>query len=348
MRRLLPALGAAAVLVGVPLAVVSWEARRRGLVAVELLREAVGVDTGPAAPVFSPARRGPASDLLVPRSIGRPVTEPPRIGSVSVADLDRDGLLDVLACDMLEHRIAWLRQTAPGRFEERPVGGEVRAPARVAVADLDGDGDSDLAVAAMGKLFPTNEKIGSVVVLENDGTQAFSRRVLLEGVARVTDVRAGDLDGDGDLDLVVGQFGYDDGEIRWLENEGTRWDSHRLFGLSGTVHAIPADLDGDGDLDIAALVSQEWEETWVFENTGAGAFSPHLVYGSTNDDFGSSGIDLVDLDADGDLDVLYSNGDAFDYSPPRPKPWHGVQWLESLGGWRFAFRRIGDFCGSSA
>jgi hypothetical protein len=71
-----------------------------------------------------------------------------------------------------------------------------------------------------------------------------------------------------------------------------------------------------------------------------------MVYGSTNEDFGSSGISIVDLDLDGDLDVLYTNGDAFDYIPPGPRPWHGVQWLENQGDLVFQFRRIGDFPGA--
>jgi hypothetical protein len=75
-------------------------------------------------------------------------------------------------------------------------------------------------------------------------------------------------------------------------------------------------------------------------------FDRHLIYGATNDDFGSSGISLVDLDLDGDLDVLYSNGDAFDYIPPGPRPWHGVQWLENKGDLRFTYHRIGDFPGA--
>jgi hypothetical protein len=116
--------------------------------------------------------------------------------------------------------------------------------------------------------------------------------------------------------------------------------------ISGTIDTLVADIDGDGDLDIVALVSQEWEEIYVFENDGHGNFKPRKIYGSTNEDFGSSGISLVDLDKDGDLDILYTNGDAFDYIPPGPRPWHGVQWLENKGNLKFEYHRIGDFPGA--
>ena len=72
----------------------------------------------------------------------------------------------------------------------------------------------------MGVVPPDNEKIGSVVVLENDGHNHFTNRVLLENVARVTYVKAAPLTHSGRLDLVVGQFGYMEGEIRWMENLG--------------------------------------------------------------------------------------------------------------------------------
>ena len=106
--------------------------------------------------------------------------------------------------------------------------------------------------------------------------------------------------------------------------------------LSGVIHTIPADVDHDGDMDIVSLVSQEWEEVYVFENNGRGSFKPHLVWGSSDEDYGSSGIRLVDLNQDGRLDVLLTNGDAFDYLPPRPRPWHSVQWLENLGDFKFS------------
>ena len=83
--------------------------------------------------------------------------------------------------------------------------------------------------------------------------------------------RAGDLDGDGDMDLAVAQFGYDDGETRWIENLGDwTFKSHILQNLSGPVNIEILDIDEDGDLDMISLVSQEWEEIYCFVNDGNG------------------------------------------------------------------------------
>jgi hypothetical protein len=186
-------------------------------------------------------------------------------------------------------------------------------------------------------------------VLENDGQQRYTKHVVAQGIARVADVRAGDLDGDGDLDLAVAGFGYDNGETLWLENKGGwQFAVHELQRLSGVINALIVDMNGDGRPDIVTLVSQEWEEIWVFVNGGGGQFTPKLLWGSTNPDFGSSWITVVDLDKDGDPDILYSNGDAFDYAPANSRPWHGVQWLENRGDLRFEFHRIGDLSGASS
>jgi hypothetical protein len=160
-------------------------------------------------------------------------------------------------------------------------------------------------------------------------------------------VEPGDLDGDGDIDLAVGQFGYDDGEVRWLENKGNgNFESHILLSLSGTIHTPVVDIDNDGDLDIVAIVSQEWEELYVFENDGHGNFKTHMVWGSSNEDFGSSGLRVADINKDGLPDIFYTNGDAFDYIPPAPRPWHGVQWFENKGNFRFVYHRIADLPGA--
>ena len=95
------------------------------------------------------------------------------------------------------------------------------------------------------------------------------------------------------------------------------------------------------------MISQQWEEIHLFTGDGRGNFQDKILWGSTNQDFASSGIALCDLNRDGRPDILYSNGDGFGPTPqPGPRPWHGVQWLENLGGGKFAYRRIGDLPGA--
>jgi hypothetical protein len=295
------------------------------------------------------AVRGRRIDFLAPSPIGFTSGDPPRVGHLEIVDLDKDGFPDVLVADMLANRIGWIRQFPGGVYTESWISPALPAPAHVSAADLDRDGDLDVLVACMGKVFPSNDRIGSVVILENDGRQTFTPHTIVDRIARVTDVRAADFNGDGRPDLVAGQFGYDDGETRWMENTGNwRFRSHILQKLSGVIHTVPVDIDSDGDMDFVSLVSQEWEEIYTFENDGRGNFKSHLNWGSTNEDYGSSGIRLSDLNQDGLVDILYTNGDAFDYLPPRPRPWHSVQWLENKGGFRFEHHPIGLFPGASA
>ena len=78
------------------------------------------------------------------------------------------------------------------------------------------------------------------------------------------------------------------------------------------------------------------------------AVDAQLLWDSTNPDFGSSWITNVDLDQDGDPDILLSNGDAFDYAPANSRPWHGVQWLENRGDLELELHRIADLSGASS
>jgi hypothetical protein len=73
-----------------------------------------------------------------------------------------------------------------------------------------------------------------------------------------------------------------------------------------------------------------------------------MIWGSTNADFGSSWMTLVDMDRDGDSDILYANGDAFEYAPPNSRPWQGVQWLENRGDLTFEFHRMIDQQGATS
>lgn len=316
------------------------------------LRQGEGLESGEESTTSVDSERfdsskAPQKTQFAPRPIGLPFTDPPRISHVQINDLDEDGLLDVLVCDCSRNTVSWIRQGPKGVFDETVLAEPIPAPARTECIDFDGDGDKDLLVAALGQLQPSNDHIGSVLVLENNGDETFTQRVLLSGVPRVADVRAGDLDGDKDLDLVVTHFGYDQGEVRWLRNVSNwKFESEVLQSLAGGIHGIIHDMNGDTQPDIVVLISQQTEKIFVFEGDGAGVFQEHAVYAANNPDYGSAGIEISDLDRDGDPDILYCNGDAFDYLPPRPWPWHGVQWLENQGELRFEARRLVNLGGA--
>ena len=337
-------------MIGIPYLLINYQAKRIGLTKKEVISRITGKSDAGRTKVAAGGENvtGEKIDFLVPMDIGMEFSEPPLIAHIQAVDLDNDGLLDVIVCDDRGNFVSWIRQYPMGTFTETILAEDIIAPAHVEIIDFDGDGDKDLMVGVLGMLFPNNDKIGSVVILENDGQFNFTKRVIAEKIARVSDVRAGDLDGDGDKDLAVAQFGYDDGETRWIENHGNwKFESHILQYLSGPINVEIVDIDYDGDLDIISLVSQEWEEIYCFINDGKGNFKPNLLFGSSNQDYGSSGISLFDLDKDGDVDILYTNGDAFDYIPPQGRPWHGVQWLENKGNLEFEFHRICNFTGAT-
>ncbi len=338
------------VIAGIPLLLLNYQAKRSGLTVSEVISRITGKSNEEIKETSAPGENltGEKIDFLNSSTIGQNFTEPPLISHIQAVDLDNDMFLDVVLSDCRGNFISWIRQNPVGTYTETILAEEIIAPSHVQVIDFDGDGDNDLMVGVLGMLFPNNDKIGSVVILENDGQQNFIKHIAAEKIARVSDVRAGDLDGDDDMDLAVAQFGYDDGETRWIENKGNwKFESHILQYLSGPINVEIVDIDSDNDLDIISLVSQEWEEIYCFINDGKGQFQPNLLYGSSNQDYGSSGISLSDLDQDGDMDVLYTNGDAFDYMPPQGRPWHGVQWLENIGTLKFEFHRICSFTGAT-
>ena len=336
------------VIVGLPFLLLSYQAKHLGITRGEAVSRIVGKTNNGNLESNGTNILGEKIDFLEQVPIGYTFTEPPLIAHVQADDLDENGLMDVIVCDDKGNFVSWIRQDPAGVFTEIILAEEIIAPSHVQIFDFDGDGDKDLVVGVLGMLFPNNDKIGSVIILENDGQFNYRKHLIVEKIARVSDVRAGDLDNDGDMDLAVAQFGYDDGETRWIENLGNwSFESHILQYLSGPINVEITDIDHDNDLDIISLVSQEWEEIYCFINDGTGQFQPRLLFGSSNQDYGSSGIAMCDLDQDGDEDILYTNGDAFDYIPPQGRPWHGIQWLENLGGLEFEFHRICSFTGAT-
>jgi hypothetical protein len=225
--------------------------------------------------------------------------------------------------------------------------------ARAEVVDLDGDGIKDIVLACLGSFLATDDRVGSVVFLKGAKDGTFQAVTLLDGIGRVADVRAADFNGDGKLDLVVAVFGWrQTGEILYLENRTTDWSRpafvpHVLDRRHGTTHVPVADLNGDGKPDFVALITQEHEAVVAFVNEGAGQFKQQTIWAAPHPAFGCNGLQLDDLDGDGDLDIVVTNGDALD-APYLLKPYHGVQRLDNQGGLKFPPHRLMDLYGGGS
>lgn len=231
---------------------------------------------------------------------------------------------------------AWQEQTVA----------EIALPVAVDLLDMNSDGLDDLVVADLGELPPNGNPSGRVYLLLNKGKGLYEQRLLVEKLGRVSDINALDLDQDGDIDLAIAVFGgQGKGEVLWLENTAKGYQTHQLLGLSGALNIDDTDLNGDGIVDLVTLVAQEHETLIAFMGKGEGAFERRDLVSAGHPMFGATSMSVVDLDRDGDPDILFTNGDAFD-TQTDPKPYHGLQWLENKGKMQFAAHDIGRYYGA--
>jgi hypothetical protein len=286
------------------------------------------------------------------RRDGYPLPSPtaaPGVANVCLAPLFGDKRPDLIACDALGEQVLVLSpyKTSP----QWQVVAKGLCAAHAEVIDLNGDGIQDILLACLGNFFAMDDRVGSVVWLKGNKDQTFTPVTLLEGVGRVADVRAADFNKDGKLDLIVAVFGWrNTGEIICLENRTTDWAkpafARRVVDpRRGTVHVPVCDLNGDGWPDFVALISQEHETVVAFLNDTQGGFRKETIWTAPHPAFGCSGIEVLDLDGDKDLDVLLTNGDALD-APYLLKPYHGVHWLENQGGFPFHAHRLTGLYGA--
>ncbi|MCP3904263.1 MAG: VCBS repeat-containing protein [Planctomycetes bacterium] len=171
--------------------------------------------------------------------------------ALDLDDFDGDGDLDVVVANEADDTVSVLINAGDGTFPPATTYAVGDGPRAVVAADLDEGGGVDLAVV--------NKLDGSVSVLFNDGGGVFTAPATFELPESATPetLRAGDVDADGDHDLVVASeteslFVYDQALV--LLNH----DSGRVFGppIGYGVGRRPSDLalddlDGDGDLDLA-------------------------------------------------------------------------------------------------
>ncbi len=262
----------------------------------------------------------------------------PGVADANLATLFGGRNKELLLCDTRLNAILVMKPYEPG--PGGTVLAQLNCPSHSTVCDLDLDGRQDILVAALGSFFPTDDRMGKVLWLRAGANGQFEAKTLCEGVGRVSDVQVVDFNSDGRLDLIVAAFGWrNTGEILYLENQTQDWTrpefiSRVVDSRHGAIHVPVADLNGDSRPDFLALISQEHEAVVAYLNEGDGVFRQEIVFTAENPAFGCTGMELVDLDGDRDLDVLLTNGDIFD-RPYLLKPYHGIQWLENEGAFPY-------------
>jgi hypothetical protein len=220
----------------------------------------------------------------------------------ALGDLEGDGDLDI-ALSSAPGPVIVLRNTANGSFSSSDIV-TIRAEQLNTVAmdwgDFNGDHYLDLAVANSGEV--TSGKAVQIFMNNSDGT--FTLRTLSSvstsaaNACPLSDVRTvawGDVDGDGDLDLAVGNYGAPN--CLFINKSGVFENAVAFGGDEPTVAMDWGDWDNDGDLDLA--VGHDGAPVYIFANIGARLvwlWQSSLAFPATQMRWG-------DVDGDGDLDL---------------------------------------------
>jgi hypothetical protein len=273
-----------------------------------------------------------------------PIPGPSAPGVLHLALESRDGRARALWLSDLWSSSVYRYDLARRRFTRLAT---LHKPGRLELGDLDADGRLDAVVADMGALLPVNTQQGQVIWLRSRGAR-FEPVPLLQHVGRVADVALGDLDADGDLDVVAAVFGSHAPGVVMLSQLGRhsgRFEARTLDVRDGSVDVELTDLDADGRLDVVAALSQEHEAVVAYLQRQPGVFETVTLAKIDDPGWGSMGIALGDVDGDADTDVLWVNGDVMDTFSVRPQ--HGLHLLRNQGGLRFEREALGSMPGAA-
>ena len=232
---------------------------------------------------------------------------------IIVTDVDGDNDLDVVGTSPGNHRIIWFEnRDGLGDFGQVGDPGFIiseseNSPKGLFAADMDGDNDMDI--------LKTSDVAPNFYWQENlDGLGNYGPAIAIfeDSALGPLRVRAFDIDGDGDNDPLITQFGPN-GNISWAENLDGQADfgpktviSQENFSASW-VEII--DFDNDQDLDIVAIktIPNVSGEVLLFRNDGGGNFDNPQVLTTINGIIKC--VFPVDFDNDNDYDLVFSSND---------------------------------------
>ncbi len=226
------------------------------------------------------------------------------ISDLEGADIDNDGDQDVVFSNQFPSVIGWIENTDGLGSFGTPIEFVVPTflqPTDIHTTDMDGDGDLDIV--------QVNFQDSKLSWFENvDGNGQFSTMKIIVALDEFdpyfTSVHSGDLDGDGDIDIIASAIF----EIRWFENlNGQGNFSEEGFivndtGIAGYEKIYVSDIDGDGDLDILSA-SERDDAIAFYENLdGLGNFSNRKTISLSTKD--ANFVIAADLDGDALNDVI--------------------------------------------
>src|SRR5438477_2365413 len=198
---------------------------------------------------------------------------------------------------------------------------------------------SRIAVLESGNLAPNDDPSGSLVQYDIATDGSWQRpTTLIDSVFRTVYVEQLYFAGDGRPEFVICEFGNNRGRLELYRHSGAKYQRQVLDASPGAIRFEIRDMTGDGAPDIVALFAQADERIMLFENDGKGNFGARQhVLARFPPIYGSMYFTLADFNGDGKLDIVYVNGDNFDYSRVL-KPYHGVRILENDGRNNFTER----------
>ncbi len=243
--------------------------------------------------------------------------------AIFVADVNADGLPDVLSASAGDDKIAWHENLLPRRgdglpFTEHVVTESALGASSVAAADMNGDGKIDIVAASadddtIAVYLRDDESPDTAPEFEAPGVVADDA----EGARSVVVV---DLDDDGDQDILAAST--DDNTIAWYESDGVDPPTFLEHVISenalGARSVVVADMDDDGDLDVVSASGRDNKIAWyVATETDSDPDDPNNPLDLTFSEraisrgaFNPRAVFAYDVDRDGDVDVLSaSSGD---------------------------------------